>query len=70
MFTLSDFKKTRFYQDTYREGKIEGEIEGKIKGKLETIPNLLNLGLTVEQIAIALNLDLEFVKKVALSEQN
>jgi len=23
MFTLSDFKKTRFYQETYAEGKID-----------------------------------------------
>ncbi|MGI0481623.1 Rpn family recombination-promoting nuclease/putative transposase [Geminocystis sp. CENA526] len=61
MFTLTDFKKTRFYQDTYKEGKIEGKIEGK----LESIFNLMKLGLSIEQIAEALELDLELLKKVA-----
>ena len=56
MFTLTDFKKTRFYQDTFSEGKAEG--------KVEAIPNLVKLGLTPEQIAVALQLDLELVKNV------
>lgn len=60
MFTLTDFKKTRFYQDTFSEGKAEGKAEGKI----EAIPNLVKLGLTPEQIAVALQLDLELVKNV------
>lgn len=63
MFTISDFKKTRFYQDTFAEGKAEGKVEGKI----ETIPDLVTLGLTIEQIATALNLDVELVKKIAKS---
>nr|OEJ78955.1 hypothetical protein A5482_11700 [Cyanobacterium sp. IPPAS B-1200] len=62
MFTLSDFKKTRFYQETYAEGKIDA--------KISSIPNLLKLGLTAEQIAQALELDIELVKKVAENEQN
>jgi predicted transposase/invertase (TIGR01784 family) len=53
MFNLTDFKKTRFYQDTITEGK------------LESVPSLLKLGLSLEQIATALNLDLELVKKAA-----
>ncbi len=71
MFTLTDFKKTRFYQETFSEGKeagkIEGKVEGKIEGKLETIPDLIQLGLTVEKIASILKLDLELVKKVTQS---
>ncbi len=63
MFTLTDFKKTRFYQETFKDGKKEGKIEGKI----ESIPDLIKLGLTIEQIANALNLDLELVKKIAQS---
>ncbi|MBE9221418.1 Rpn family recombination-promoting nuclease/putative transposase [Cyanobacterium stanieri LEGE 03274] len=62
MFTLSDFKKTRFYQETYAEGKVEA--------KISTIPSLLKLGLTTEQIAQALELDIEIVKKVAVNEEN
>lgn len=64
MFTLSDFKKTKFYQDTFSQGKIEGEIEGKIK----TIPNLVRLGLTPEQIAEALDLSLDLINQ--LTEHN
>ncbi len=64
MFTLTDFKKTRFYQETFSEGKEEGKAEGKIEAKVETIPNLVQLGLTIEQIATALNLDVKLVKKI------
>ncbi len=64
MFTLSDFKKTRFYQETYAEGKMEGKAEAKVS----SIPNLIKLGLTVEQIAQALELDLETVKNIAGNE--
>ncbi|MDY7022905.1 MAG: hypothetical protein SWJ54_16415 [Cyanobacteriota bacterium] len=71
MFGLSDLKQTRVYQ----EGKAEGLIEGKAEGKLESIPGLLAIGLTVEQIATALGLDVEQVRTVAeqqplSSEQN
>ncbi|PHV64048.1 Rpn family recombination-promoting nuclease/putative transposase [Cyanobacterium aponinum] len=63
MFTLTDFKKTKFYRDTFSQGKAEGEIEGKIEGKIEAIPNLLRLGLPPEQIAEVLNLNLELVNQ-------
>lgn len=71
MFTLTDFKKTRFYQDTFSQGKAEGKIEGKkegkiegeIEGKIKTIPNLVRLGLTPEQIAEVLNLSLDLVNQ-------
>jgi predicted transposase/invertase (TIGR01784 family) len=57
MFGLSELKQTRVYQDAFREGEIVG--------KLATVPRLLALGLTVEQIAEALELDVEQVKKAA-----
>ncbi|MFM7475783.1 MAG: flagellar assembly protein H, partial [Microcystis aeruginosa] len=47
------------------EGKLEGELEGKLEAKLESIPRLLALGLSVEQIAQALDLDLEQVRQAA-----
>jgi predicted transposase/invertase (TIGR01784 family) len=53
MFGLSELKQTRVYQ----EAREEGEQEGKQKAKLEAVPKLLALGLTLEQIAQALDLD-------------
>ena len=48
---------------TKREGRQEGRQEGKLEAKLESIPRLLALGLSVEQIAQALDLDLEQVRQ-------
>jgi predicted transposase/invertase (TIGR01784 family) len=61
MFGLSEWKKTRFYQEV----KAEGKVEGKVEGKLETVPRLLKLGLSLEQIADALELSLEQVRRAA-----
>jgi predicted transposase/invertase (TIGR01784 family) len=61
MFSLSDLKETRVYQ----QGKEEGKQEGKQEGKLESVPSLLAVGLTVEQIAQALKLDVALVQQVA-----
>ncbi|GAX40642.1 hypothetical protein NIES4075_16080 [Tolypothrix sp. NIES-4075] len=58
MFGLNEFKQTRFYQEVFAEGKEEG--------KLETIPQLLALGLSIEQIAQALDLDELVVRQAAL----
>ncbi len=78
MFTYDQLKDTRYFQDIKREGKIEGKIEGKlegkiegkIEGKLETVPLLIQLGMTVEEIADRLNLPLEEVKKVVETNNN
>ena len=50
MFGLTEWQQTRFYQEVKEETK------------LETIPKLLNEGLTVEQIARIFELDIEVVK--------
>ncbi len=55
MFSLSDLKQTRVYQ--------QAKAEGKAEGKLEAIPGLIALGLTIEQVAIALNLTVEVVQQ-------
>jgi hypothetical protein len=60
MFGLGELKKTRYYQDVAAEARNEGRNEGK----LESVPNLAAIGLTPEQIAQALNLDLAVVKQV------
>ncbi|MBE9038062.1 Rpn family recombination-promoting nuclease/putative transposase [aff. Roholtiella sp. LEGE 12411] len=84
MFGLSELKQTRFYQEVFtegklegkeegklegkEEGKLEGKEEGKLEGKLETIPQLLALGLSIEQIAQALGLDEQVVRQAAQSK--
>jgi predicted transposase/invertase (TIGR01784 family) len=55
MFGLSEWKQTRFYQEVKEETQLET--------KLETIPELLKEGLTVEQIARVLKLDIEMVRQ-------
>lgn len=61
MFGLSELKQTRVYQEAEQEGKQKGRLEAK----LEAVPKLLALGLTVEQIAQALDLDVSQVQQVA-----
>jgi predicted transposase/invertase (TIGR01784 family) len=48
---------------TYQEWKEATKREGQREAKLESIPRLLALGLSVEQIAQALDLDLEQVRQ-------
>lgn len=61
MFELADLKETRYFQDV----KAEFQAEAELKTKQESVPRLLALGLTVEQIATALALDVELVKEAA-----
>ena len=77
MLGLGDLKQTRVYQEGLEdgerngrvegklEGKLEGKFEGKLEGKLEAVPRLLKLGLTLEQVAEALELDVAEVIKAA-----
>ncbi|MEL6462779.1 MAG: Rpn family recombination-promoting nuclease/putative transposase [Cyanobacteria bacterium J06621_15] len=55
MLNLDSLKKSKVYQ--------EGVEEGILKNKLETIPKLIRLGLSIEQIAEFLELDVETVRK-------
>ncbi|NEP30377.1 Rpn family recombination-promoting nuclease/putative transposase [Moorena sp. SIO3B2] len=68
MFSLSDLRQTKVYQEAKAEGRLEGIQEGiqegEIQGKLKSIPRLLALGLTVEQVAQALELEVKLVKQV------
>ncbi|MGB5596374.1 MAG: Rpn family recombination-promoting nuclease/putative transposase [Crocosphaera sp.] len=84
MFSLSDLKNTKVYQEALQEGEKRGEQigekrgeqrgekrgeqKGRIAAKLEAVPQLLALGLSVEQIANALNLAVEQVEEI--SQQN
>jgi predicted transposase/invertase (TIGR01784 family) len=57
MFGLDELKQTRYFQEFAQEAKVEG--------KLESVPRLLQLGLSVEQIATALELDVNVVRQAA-----
>lgn len=56
MLGLGDLKETKFYQEAAQETK------------LEAVPRLLKLGLSVEQIAEALKLSVEDVRKTLQME--
>ena len=57
MFGLTEWRKTRFYQEVEQETK------------LEAIPRMLNMGFSIEQIAQALELEVEVVRK-AIEKQS
>lgn len=61
MLGLSKLKQTKVYQEALEEGRQEGEL----RGKLAAVPLLLKAGMTVEQIAQELGLDINAVKQVA-----
>jgi predicted transposase/invertase (TIGR01784 family) len=65
MFGLSELKQTRFYQEAFQEGIEQGERSGKLKAVLP----MLSAGLTVEQIAEALELSVEEVSQ-AIQQQS
>ncbi|MFN9732467.1 MAG: Rpn family recombination-promoting nuclease/putative transposase, partial [Microcystis sp.] len=64
MFSLSDLRETKVYQEALEEGREEGREEGELTAKLNSIPRLSVLGLTREQIAQALDLEIEQVEEV------
>ena len=69
MFGLTEWRQTRFYQEVREEVEQEVEQRTKIATKLEAVPRLLNTGLSIEQIAQALELEVEVVRK-AIEKQS
>jgi predicted transposase/invertase (TIGR01784 family) len=65
MFSLSELKQTRFYQEAKEEGRLEGRQKGRLEGILKTVPYMLSSGATIEQIAETFGLELEAVRKAA-----
>ncbi len=65
MFGLDELKQTRYFQEVAAEIAAKAKVEGKVEGKLESVPRLLQLGLSVEQIATALELNVEVVRQAA-----
>ncbi len=70
MFGLDELKKTRYFQDVTEEARQEGLQQGRQEGKQEAIPNLLKIGLSVEQVAQVLNLTVEQVRQIATRSPN
>ena len=46
----------------YREAKEEGREERRLEAKLKVVPVLLEIGLTIEQVAKRLNLSVSMVQ--------
>jgi predicted transposase/invertase (TIGR01784 family) len=59
MLELESLRKSK----VFLEGREEGIEMGVLKQKIETIPILLEVGLTIEQIAERLKLDVKTVQK-------
>ncbi|MCC5667376.1 hypothetical protein LC653_26720 [Nostoc sp. CHAB 5784] len=52
------FKDTKVYQEAFEEGRLEG--------LLQSVPRLLDLGLTIEQVAEGLDLTINQVQNAKL----
>ncbi|MBW4432534.1 MAG: Rpn family recombination-promoting nuclease/putative transposase [Pelatocladus maniniholoensis HA4357-MV3] len=61
MLKLSQLKQTRVYQEALEEGRQQGQEEGK----LAAVPLLLKAGVSVEQIAQQLEVEIEAVRQIA-----
>ncbi|MES1024708.1 Rpn family recombination-promoting nuclease/putative transposase [Gloeocapsa sp. BRSZ] len=61
MLQLNELKQTKVYQEAREEGREEGIREGK----LAAVPLLLKAGISVEQIAQQLELDIAVVRQIA-----
>jgi len=65
MLGLSELKQTKVYQEALEEGLEQGLEQGRKEGKLAAVPLLLQGGMSVEQIAQRLGLDLEAVRQAS-----
>lgn len=54
-------RNIRVFQEAFEEGRLEGREEGK----LEMIPEFLELGWNLEQIAKVLKLEIDVVRQAA-----
>ncbi len=65
MFGLTEWKQTRFYKEVKAEGLQEGRQEREEEILSTAIPRMLNAGLSIEEIAVFFNIDVETVRKIA-----
>jgi predicted transposase/invertase (TIGR01784 family) len=72
MFSLDELKQTQYFQDVREEARQEGREQGieqgieqgRLNKALEAVPRLLALGLSVEQVASALELEVKQVRAI------
>ena len=65
-------KESVVYQEILAEGKLKGKLEGKLEGELQgklkearkIALNLLNMGMTVEQVAQVTELSVKDVENL------
>jgi len=73
MLGLDELKQTRFYQEIAEEERSEGREEGREEERERmlghAVPNFLRLGLSVEQIAQALDVEVETVERIIQQQQ-
>jgi predicted transposase/invertase (TIGR01784 family) len=69
MLKLKELKQTRVYQEALEEGREEGRaqgrVEGRQEGKLAAVPLLLKAGVSAEEIAQQLEVEIEAVRQIA-----
>ena len=71
MFSFSDLKQTRFYQEVFTEGRQEGRQEGCFEERKIFIQRLIARGISVEEIGQILDIPVAEVKAIAIqAEQN
>jgi predicted transposase/invertase (TIGR01784 family) len=63
MLNLNLLKQTRVYQEAKEEVKEEAKKEVKEELKLELVPKLVQKGLSIQEIAELLELDVEILRK-------
>jgi predicted transposase YdaD len=62
-----ELRQTRFYQEIWEEGYEEGRQEIRDEILPRIVPTLLASGLTVEEIAARLQMDIETIQRAAQS---
>lgn len=75
MLNLSELRNTKVFQEALEEGRQEGLQEGRqeglqegsLRGKLESISRMQQLGITQENIAQVLELNLDLVQLTCLN---
>jgi predicted transposase/invertase (TIGR01784 family) len=61
VLNINLLRETRVYQEAKQEGKLEGRLERDV----ELVTKLLQKGLSIQEIADLLELDVEEVRKAA-----
>lgn len=61
MLNVNFIRGTKVYQEAKEEGRLEGRLESQVK----LVPKLLQKGLSIQEVADILELDIEEVRKAA-----